>query len=299
MLDFAYKYPFSGEARRYVSDTGAGFDASMLGMGRARVEQAISKSRIDYSRSSIREVKRKSVLSYVYARMVVSALGSRLALERYVAAEARRSGEALQDESGENIVRIGEELGIRIGNGELYSISFGDFITYAPRTPEYALVRQELEKGVVYLQKYKIAQVLEGRIKREIAKGLPIPLKELPREAGEYSRGVRVPVQKSAVRTDGSRYDWIAKLLAYPIADVRHRTVYQILAPYLMNVKGMGEDEATKIIAEYIERCRQVDPNTKINEKYIRYQCRYAKAKGTMPLSRGRASDLLKGVAEF
>ncbi len=299
LLDFAYKYPFSSEAREYVSGLGAKFDPAMLEIGKSRVEQAVSKSRIDYSRSSIREVKRKSVLSYVYARMVVSALNSRLAVDRYVTAEARRSGEALQDESDKDIVRIGGELGIKVGSNGTFSLSFSDFVTYAPRIPEYALVHQELEKGTVYLPKYKVARIIESRIRSEIAKGLPIPSKELPREVADYSKGIKVPVPKSSVRTDGSRYDWIAKLIATPIADVRHRAVYQILAPYLMNVKGMSEDEATKVITEYIERCRQVDPNTKINEKYIRYQCRYAKAKGLMPLSRERASDLLKGVVDF
>ena len=298
-LDLAYKYPFSSEARKYVSSLGAKFDASMLGMGRSRVEQALQKSSIGYSRNSIGEVKRKSVLSYVYARMLVSALGSRIAVDKYVAAEAKRSGDALQEETEQNMIRIGKELGISIEYSGSFSMGFGDFLRLSPRNPEYALVRQELDKGVVYMQKYKAARIIQTAIRREIAKGLPIPLKELPKEAVSYAKTIRVPVPKVSVRIDENRYNWIAKLLATPIADVRHRTVNLILAPYLVNVKGMGEEESTKVIVEYIERCKQIDPNTKVNESYIRYQCRYAKQKGSKPLTRDNAAELLRGVVDF
>ena len=298
-LDLAYRYPFSSEARKYVSSLGARFDPAMLEMGKSRVEQALLKADIDYSRNSLREVKRKSVLSYIYARMLVSALGSKVAVDRYVAAEAKRSGNALRDEIEQNMIRIGKGLGINIEYSGSFSIGFGDFLRLSPQTPEYALVHQELEKGVVYMQKYKAARIIETAIKGEIAKGLPIPMKELPKEAIAYARTIKVPVPKVNVRIDENRYNWIAKLLSNPIADVRHRTVNLILAPYLVNVKNMGEDEAAKVIAEYIERCKQIDPNTGVNESYIRYQCRYAKQKGSKPLSRSNASELLKGVIDF
>lgn len=298
-IDFAYRYPFSKEAREYVSQLGARFDPSMLEMGRARLEQSLSRARMEYSGASIREVKQKSILSYVYARMLVSALGSKLALDRFVKAEARRAGEALQEESEQNVLKIGRELGIDLKYDGEFAAQFDDFLKLAPKVPEYALVHQELANGMVYMQKYRAARVVEGAARREIAKGLPIPLKELPREAIAYSKTIKVPLPKISVRVDERRYEWIAKLLATPITDVRHRAVNLILAPYLVNVKNMEVEDAAKVIVVYIERCRQIDPNTRINESYIRYQCKYAKAKGSRPLSYEKAREMLKGVLSF
>jgi hypothetical protein len=72
-----------------------------------------------------------------------------------------------------------------------------------------------------------------------------------------------------------------------------------ILAPYLVNTKGIDVEQAAKIIIEYIDRCRAIDPNTKINERYIEYQCDYAKKKGLRPLSLSRAKELLGEQINF
>ena len=55
----------------------------------------------------------------------------------------------------------------------------------------------------------------------------------------------------------------------------------------------MEVEQAVKIINEYIEKCKEIDPSTKINESYIRYQCSYAKRRGLKPLSLDRAKELL------
>jgi len=79
---------------------------------------------------------------------------------------------------------------------------------------------------------------------------------------------------------------------------VRHRTVNLILAPYLVNTKQLEVEQAARIISDYIERCKQIDPNTKINERYIEYQCSYAKRRGLRPLSHERAKELLGSAVE-
>ena len=42
-----------------------------------------------------------------------------------------------------------------------------------------------------------------------------------------------------------------------------------------------------------------INPDTKINEQYIMYQCRYAKSKGLKPLSLVKARELLAGMINF
>ncbi len=298
-LDMAYKYPFSDEAKRYISVLKAPFEPAMLESGRRRLDDALQRSRIPYSETGIAAVKQVSVISYLYARMLVSAMASRLAIGRYVKAEAERCGEALKKDTEKNVLRIATELRTGIEYDDGFYMPLTSFLMLSPKTPAFALVRQELEKGIVYMDGYRAAGIMKVAIEREMSKGLPIPSKDLPREVVAYARGIRAPMQKASLKTDQSRYEWIAKLLGSPIPDVRHRTVNLILAPYLVNVKGMSEEEAAKTIIDYIERCKQIEPSTKVNETYIRYQCRYAKAKGSKPLTHENAKELLKGVIEL
>ena len=72
-----------------------------------------------------------------------------------------------------------------------------------------------------------------------------------------------------------------------------------ILAPYLVNTKGLDVEQASRRIIVYIERCKQIDPSTKINDRYIEYQCNYAKRKGLRPLSMERARELLGEHIDF
>jgi DNA polymerase sigma len=299
-LDLAYRYPFSKEAREIVANANAAFDANMMKAGRIRIDEALKSGSIEYKDTSISDLKYSHIMSYLYARMLVSALNNRSAVARYVNSEARRSANALLADSDEHLLHIANELSVRVNrsNGD-FSMKFADYLALAPRLQEYSLVHQELKDGTIYLQKFKVAGVIETAIKREISKNLPIPAKELPSEVVQFSKTIRLPAQKSTARIDISKYSWIEKLLSTPIADVRHRTVNLILAPYLTNVRGMSEDESAKVIIDYIEKCKEVEPNTRINDSYIKYQCKYSKAKGSRPLSYDRAKELLKEVAEF
>ena len=137
-------------------------------------------------------------------------------------------------------------------------------------------------------------KILEQAVRKEISKGLPIKITDLPKQVIEYSKGLKLkPAAKIEVKAGKKSEEWIEKLLQTPIADVRHRTVNLILAPYLVNTKGYDVEQATKIINDYIERCKEIDPNTKITESYIRYQCNYAKRRGLKTLSLDRAKELL------
>ena len=95
-------------------------------------------------------------------------------------------------------------------------------------------------------------------------------------------KGISRPKTRDLSKPYSSSY--IDKLLENPIKDERHRVVGQILAPYLVNVKGFSETDAISEISEYISRCRALK-ETSVNEAYISYQVRYAKRRGLMPLS--------------
>lgn len=308
-LDFAYKYPFSNEAKGIVGELGDKINPKYLEMGGRHIDSATS-SGIDYTDINIASVKTDYVMTYLYSRMLLSALKRTDLINLYAIAEAKRSSGALNSNNGD-IMAVASELGMKVTGTfkkqkdaagiEEQAMGFADYVKYAPRVPSFELVNQKLSSGIVVLSRSNTVRVIEQAMIKEIKKGLPIKSSELPKQVTDYSKGLKFRVVvKTAVQQPGRKTeDWIEKLLEKPIADVRHRTVNLILAPYLVNTKGFDVDQASSIIHDYIEKCKEIDPHTKINDSYIRYQCAYAKKRGLRPLSLERAKELLDNQIDF
>jgi hypothetical protein len=310
-LDIAYMYPFSSEAKLIVAEQPNAISARYLAMSRDHVEAALS-SGLRYVPARLTYVKMDYVMTYLYSRMLVSALNSTGMARAYARAEARRSADAAFSQQGGGPIRLGKELGLEVReqdaqeanpDGRRFVVPFAAYVGNAPRMEGSGLVNQRLGGGWIALGAAGLRGLLEAMTEREIMRGLPIRHSDLPKEVIAYARSNRLNViEREGVvgpRPGERSTGWIERLLRSPIADVRHRTVNLILAPYLTNVRGLGAAEATKLIVEYIERCKQVEPNTKVNERYIAYQCEYAKKRGLRPLSFARAKEMLSGTADI
>jgi len=71
-------------------------------------------------------------------------------------------------------------------------------------------------------------------------------------------------------------YSWIISLLEHPIKDGRHRALWLIIAPYLVNVLKVSSQEATDIIRDYLDKCNKLfetDATSK-SEYYVNYALR-------------------------
>ncbi len=295
-LDFAYKYPFSEEAKKIVAGLNINnISDEFLRSGTARVEEDLGES-VAFAETNYGGLRLAYVLSYVYARLIVSALGAYF-IGKFAEGEAKRVGQILIVESDSYIERLSKELGIELGikrAGEEYIMPFDQYLKNMPKGDEFALIHQQLHEGKVYISKYVLANVLQEATRKKVMLGLPIKKSEIPKAVFDYAKKVRVPkVEVPEVSTSGRRYNWIELLLNTPIPDARHRIVNLVLAPYLVNVKGVSEEEAFAIIHDYIEKCKALNPNTKITDSYIKYQCSYSKKRGLKPLSLNRAKELL------
>ena len=299
-LSFAYRYPFSKEAKEAVGSRRE--DSTdrdrFLELAKTRIEEAFAKGRLEYK--NIKYGQLDYVVGYAYARMLVSGLGSRVGIVKYAAAEASRSKDAIESGGEDDIVRLSSELGFDVSkDGAGFKIGFVPFLEYMSSTADFSLANFKLHGGFVVLDRHQMADMLRSAMFREIMKGLPIKLGDMPAKVTAFSKSIKLPVVAARPTVKGGGSAWIEKLLNTPIPDVRHRVVNLVLAPYLVNAKGMSEDEAFKVISNYIERCKELDPNTKINDSYIRYQCAYARKRGLKPLSLTRAGELLGGLVDL
>ncbi|MDE1857282.1 MAG: DNA primase noncatalytic subunit PriX [Candidatus Micrarchaeota archaeon] len=300
-LDFAAKYPFTEQARRIVESLNlTAVEPRYLDIARARVEEDMSDEPKEYGRIPTNDLKRNSLVGYLYSRLLVSAMSSDLALSKYATGEARKAASAMEAEDDKTLSILADSIGIKLSKaGPEYSVGLIDYLGFRQRSAGASLANQRLSNGTVFLQRYKLIRLLQAAAESAIRRGLPIPANEIPDEVLKYAKSMKAPQRKAATQSKAAgSYAWIEQVLANPIPDVRHRTVNLVLAPYLVNVKGMDEEQAFEVISRYIERCKELDPNTKINDSYIRYQCRYAKAKGLRPLSLAKARSLLSGVID-
>jgi hypothetical protein len=299
-LDFSYRYPFSKTAIGVISSAPSRIEERYLKLGRIRLEEDLHKKAPIFEEVRLEEIKRAIVISYVYSRMLASALNDRYLLNLYINAESNRAKSILSSEKMQNLLRLSEELGIPIlHEGDAFAMRFEDFLMNKRKGSAQSLVNANLHKGKVYLSAAELSEIIAESARKRIAANLPISAKNMPKEIIEYAKGVKRPVRKVRAASGGKVYRWIEKILATPIHDVRHRTVNLILAPYLINVRNMPESDAAKIISEYIERCKELNPDTNVNQAYINYQCRYAKEKGMKPLSLKRAKELYAGTIEI
>ncbi len=300
-MDFGFRYPFSSTAGRIVSSLNiTSISSQHLELAKSMVENALSTQKLGFM--DVRTMALDYMVSYVYAKMLVSALNSNYFVSRFADAMAWRAKEAMGSDSDKNIVRLASEMGMSpIISGNLLALPFGEFLKATERRGVQKLVNVPLGKGMVYLDRYRAISVMEEAVASYIARSLPIPVSELPKEVIAYSKSIKLPQPKiAAPREKGSgEFAWVEKLLATPIPDVRHRVVNLILAPYLVNVKGLSEEQAFEIIRDYIEKCKMINPNTAITDSYIMYQCRYAKRRGLKPYTLAHAKELLGNLVEL
>ncbi len=297
-LSFAYRYPFTEVAKELVGKYDTSGEAfQYLKQAKARIEEALSKKAITYK--SIAFGQKDSIISYAYTRMLMSALPQHL-LRLYAIAEARRSCAAMGVDSDPNVVQLLKELGMEAtpGNGG-FSLDVITFLRCGVLSVEDSLVNQRLAKGMVELTRHELSSIMVGPVGEAIAKGLPISRKELPKQVVEYAPLVVLPKEEAGAVRQSNTIHWIDRLLATPIPDVRQRVVGLLLAPYLINVKGMDVDSACRVISDYIEKCKALDPATQVTSAKIRYYCSYAKLKGKHPMSLKRAEEFLSGVIDI
>lgn len=148
-------------------------------------------------------------LSFLYARLLLSAATTPAPLRRWAVAEAKRSYARLEGAPAEELFEVARGLGLgfsAVGDG--VAITLSDYLRLASaiREGEFRLVRQSLKHGEVHVTKTRAARLLQEGVRRRL--GVPIDLADdlrdrLRADEGPFLEEVqrRIPAPTSRLAT--------------------------------------------------------------------------------------------------
>jgi hypothetical protein len=95
---------------------------------------------------------------------------------------------------------------------------------------------------------------------------------------------VSVEGQAQSTVKKSRRYEWVEKIIEKGLPDGRKRFILYVLSAYLVNVKGLSEEEAIQVVQEFLENsCRNHGNCGKVYESFIRGDLQRVKSKGLKP----------------
>jgi len=190
----AARYPFLKGAAKYAEDNRADIESliespsfeSARKRGLERVLSAISQYKVS-DISLIQEYDRlMEVLSYPYARMIISCVNDRYLTKRYALAEAARMNDLLSNDHGSEMM-VAEELEVRstVDAEGMIRIHFGDYLRFSHvmKAIEWKLINTDIRSGFVLLEPEKFNRLLQNALQERIESELPLNVPEVIKKA--------------------------------------------------------------------------------------------------------------------
>ena len=267
------KFPFLAEAHDFVDDSGASIadlitspsyePARSRGVG--RIMDALEHSEVRYVpmvRASEYD-RLMEVLSYPYARMIVSAVGERFLTKRYALAEAVRMNKILAGEDRDTIIEVSEQLNAPSSADAdgIIRMKFTDYLRLATRmkSVEWKLVNCDIHSGMVCLPQDKFSRLMQNALQDKIESELPLMT---PDEFKPYLRDdvskVMVALAEAKARFSPSggelKRDFLPPCIAHILQMSRqglnlpHSARFALVS--FLNALGLQYDDIIKIFAE-------------------------------------------------
>ncbi|MDR0334424.1 MAG: DNA primase large subunit PriL [Methanomassiliicoccaceae archaeon] len=183
----AARYPFLDESRAFADKHSADIVSLIMSpayaearkRGMNRVLESIRRSEVSYVPLSFEHERLMEVMSYPYARMLVSCVDDRFLTKRYALAESVRMSILLVDERSDTVVSIAKELRTdAVLRDGMLMMHFTDYLKLSSRIKsiEWKLVNSELFGGNVFLSKERFCRALQNAMQDKIESELPLPV---------------------------------------------------------------------------------------------------------------------------
>ncbi len=189
----AARYPFLKEAAEFARNESEGLEALLSSSvyaearkrGLNRVLGAIKDHTIPETSVNSEFNRLMEVLSYPYARILVSCIDDRMLTKRYALAEAEHlSARLSKDPDSINIVSEECEMNVRYAGDEV-EIHFGDFLrySYVMKAVEWNLINMDIHDGYVTLTREKYIRVVQNAYRQRIESELPLKVDDTLKKA--------------------------------------------------------------------------------------------------------------------
>ncbi len=287
LTDLMVRYPYVHYSRRFFDSIPIEESFSsreVLGQAEMRLMSALGRAHYEPHITELVE------FSSFFVSAFVASQDSFLA-GRFAKREAEKSRGLYEREDPRDKATVIREcfgIGIQYGGGGdsrySYSAGVGEYLTLVSRyelakAQRWKLVRQALSGGRVYFTDNVLNDLFGDSAQRAISDGVKnLRRAPFPKQLVELRSRVLTYVPAPRIRT-GRSYGYIDELLKHPITDGRHRLVWLVLAPFLVNVRKLEEEEAIEKIKAYVSTAGEM----KAMKRFVEYNVKRAKRNGLMP----------------
>ncbi len=287
LSDIELKYPFAPSSRRFFEtipiENGLA-SREVVDQALSRILESVGRSRYEPHMGELVE------FSSFFAAAIVASQDSYLT-SKFSKREAERAKQHFLGETAGGKTSVMSECfgtDFRVvladqGKTE-YALPFEVYLSLVTRLeltniPKWKLARQALSGGTIVLSDNLLNDLFAECARSAISEGVkrlrsgqfPKQLADIRTEVMKY-----VPVQRPK---SGKGYDYVEELLRHPVSDGRHRFVWLVLAPYLVNVKKLEGDQAVERIRGFVS----VAGETSDMKRFVEYNVRRAKRNGLLP----------------
>jgi hypothetical protein len=287
LSDLELRYPFAPQSRKFFEsipvEEGLA-SREVVGQTEGRLLSSLGRGKYEAHISELVEFS-----SFFAAALVASqdtVLTSRFskkeaerAKEFFVREEPRMKGTIMSE-------CFGAAVGVEgVGDGRAsYSLPFEGYLSLVSkyelaRNPKWKLARHDLEKGIVRMSDNMLNDFFGDCAVSAISEGVrnlrkaPFP-KQLLGVKSDVLQYVPSPRPKT-----NKGYLYVEDLLAHPVSDGRHRLTWLVLAPYLVNVKKLDDEQAIEKIRAFVAAAGE----TSAMRRFIEYNVRRARRNGLLP----------------
>jgi len=229
-------YPFLAAASNYVKESGvtlddlitaSGFELARL-RGKERIITAINDGTVRIRKQVIMSPVQAEMelLSYPFARILVSCIGDAHLVRRYALAEAKSAYEQLKEDLSASpetdiIYEIADEFEIPVDLSRLeqhereheemqVQLPFVDYLRFTSnlRDKRWKLVNRGLEQGRVRLSKAEFLRIIQEAIHERIKKTLPLAVSTgLCESVRRYTEAIETELKEQRKKVGATGFD--------------------------------------------------------------------------------------------
>jgi len=286
LTDLELRYPFAPKSRRFFEsipvvetlesrEVVVQTESRLLSsLGRSKYEPSMSQN-IEFS-------------SFFLGALVASqdsVLGSRFSKK-----EGERAKEYFVREDPEaKVAAMSECFGLKVDSESKdgrasYSMPFEGYLTLVAKyelgkSTAWKLSRMDLQRGTVRMTDNMLNDFFGDCAQAAVAEGVRnLKRAQFPKQLAGVKADVVQFVPAPKPKT-GKGYLYVEDLLKHPVSDGRHRLVWMVLAPYLVNVKKVEDEEAIEKIRAFVAAAGE----TSAMKRFVEYNVRRARRNGLLP----------------